>query len=197
MITACRKCRRASEKLLLKGEKCLSPNCLLVKRPYAPGDHGQSFNGKQSEYGRQLREKQKARNIYNISESQFSGYVKKANTMPGNKSENLMRILETRIDNVVYRLGLTPSRSAARQAVSHGSFNLNGHKIKTASLRVKIGDVVSIRKEKMFAEVKPNTNISWIDTDTKKMTATIKQIPTREEIDTNINESLIIEFYSR
>ena len=197
MITACRKCRRASEKLLLKGEKCLSPNCSLTKRPYAPGQHGQSFRGKISEYGRQLAEKQKARCIYNVLEAQFAGYVKKADTMQGNKSENLLKLLESRIDNVIFRLGFAPSRSAARQYVSHEFFNLNGHKVKTASLQVKPGDVIEIRKKDYFKEVKLNSAITWIDVDSKKMKAEIKHLPTREEIDTNINESLIIEFYSR
>ncbi len=197
MITACRKCRRASEKLLLKGEKCLSQNCALVKRPYAPGDHGQSFRGKVSEYGRQLNEKQKARCIYNVLEHQFAGYVEKASKMQGNQSENLLTILESRIDNIIFRLGFAPSRSAARQLVSHGFFNLNGHKVKTASLLVKVGDVIEIRKQGFFKDIKLNSALTWIDVDSKKMTATVRHLPTREEIDTNINESLIIEFYSR
>jgi len=197
MINACEKCRREGVKLLLKGEKCLSPKCTFIKRPYAPGDHGQGFHGKVSEYGRQLREKQKARRIYGISESQFAGYVKKANNMIGNNSENLIRLLETRADNVVYRLGFASSRSMARQFVYHGLFNVDGQKIKTPSLQVKEGSVVEPRKKEMFKETTLNSAVTWLDADTKKLTAKVKHLPIRDEIDTPIQESLIIEFYSR
>ncbi|MDO8444466.1 MAG: 30S ribosomal protein S4 [bacterium] len=197
MINACEKCRREGEKLLLKGEKCLSPKCTFIKRPYAPGDHGQGFRGKQSEYGRQLREKQKARRIYGISESQFSRYVEKANSLAGNNSENLIRLLETRADNVVYRLGFASSRSMARQFVSHGLFNVNGQKIKTPSLQVSVGVSIEPRKKEMFKETTLNSTNTWLDVDTKKMTGLVKHMPIRDEIDTPIEESLIIEFYSR
>lgn len=197
MIKACKKCRREGEKLLIKGERCLTPKCAITKRPYAPGDHGQGFHGKVSEFGRQLREKQKARRIYGISEGQFSKYVKKADTMVGNKSENLMRLLETRIDNVVYRLGFASSRSLARQMVSHGLITLNGRKVGTASLIIKANDVIAPKKKDNFKEISLNTSLTWLDADTKKLEGTVKHIPVRDEIDTPINESLIIEFYSR
>lgn len=197
MIKACKKCRREGEKLLIKGDRCLSPKCALTKRAYAPGDHGQGFHGKVSEFGRQLREKQKARRIYGISESQFSKYVEKSDKIIGNKSENLMRFLETRIDNVVYRLGFASSRSLARQMVSHGLFNINGRKVGTASLIVKASDVISPRKKEMFKEITLNSSITWLEVDSKKLEGTVKHLPVRDEIDTPINESLIIEFYSR
>lgn len=197
MLKACKKCRREGEKLLIKGERCLSPKCALTKRAYAPGDHGQGFHGKVSEFGRQLREKQKARRIYGISEGQFSKYVGKANTMIGNKSENLMRLLETRIDNVIYRLGFASSRSSARQMVSHGLFNINGKKVSTASLIVKASDVIVPKKKEMFKDITLNSSFTWLEVDTKKLEGSVKHLPVRDEIDTPINESLIIEFYSR
>lgn len=197
MIQACKKCRREGMKLLLKGERCLSSKCSVARRAYAPGDHGQGFRGKMSEYGKQLREKQKARRIYGIDESQFKSYVQKANIMLGNKTENLMRLLETRLDNLVYRLGFASSRSQARQMVSHGLFQVNGRKAMTPSYLVKAGAIISAKKPEMFKEVDLNKSIIWLDTDDKKKTGTLKHLPTREEIDTPINESLIIEFYSR
>lgn len=184
-------------KLLLKGERCLSSKCSVARRAYAPGDHGQGFRGKMSEYGKQLREKQKARRIYGIDESQFKSYVQKANIMLGNKTENLMRLLETRLDNLVYRLGFASSRSQARQMVSHGLFQVNGRKAMTPSYLVKAGAIISAKKPEMFKEVDLNKSIIWLDTDDKKKAGTLKHLPTREEIDTPINESLIIEFYSR
>jgi small subunit ribosomal protein S4 len=197
MNDACEKCRREGEKLLLKGEKCLGPKCTLIKRPYAPGQHGQGFRKKVSEYGRQLREKQKARRIYGISESQFSNYVKRANGMTGNNSENLVRLLETRADNVVYRLGFASSRAMARQFVSHGLFNIDGHKVKTPSILVHEGASIEPRKKTMFKETTLNSAITWLDIDAKKLTGVVKHLPVRDEIDTPIQESLIIEFYSR
>lgn len=197
MINPCKKCRREGEKLSLKGERCLSPKCAMVKRAYAPGDHGQGFRGKMSEYGKQLREKQKAKRIYNINESQFKAYVLKANKMIGNNTENLMRLLETRIDNIVNRIGLAGSRSSARQIVSHGHLIVNDHRVLTPSFQVKAGDVIRAKKPEMFKDLAVNTSVSWLDVDAKKMTATVKHLPLREEIDTPINESLIIEFYSR
>jgi small subunit ribosomal protein S4 len=197
METACKKCRREGVKLILKGERCLSNKCAIVKRPYAPGSSGQGFKGKMSEYGKQLREKQKAKRIYNINETQFKNYVTKANNMIGNKTENLMQLLETRVDNVILRAGFAPSHSKARQCISHGLFTLNGHPIYTPSIQVQIGDIIAPKKKEAYAEISLNTALSWLDADTKKMTATIRHLPAREEIDTPINESLIIEYYSR
>ena len=182
---------------MIKGERCLSAKCAMLKRAYAPGDHGQGFRSKMSEYGRQLREKQKARRIYGISESQFSKYVEVANTMVGNKTENLMRLLESRIDNIVYRLGLASSRSLARQLVSHGHITVNSKKVTTASYRVKFGDLICPKNTEMFKDITLNSACVWLTTDNKKLEGLVKHSPLREEIDTPVNESLIIEFYSR
>ena len=197
METACKKCRREGVKLVLKGDRCMSAKCAMVKRPYAPGQAGHNFQRKMSEYGKQLREKQKAKRIYDINETQFKNYVTKANTMAGNKTENLMQLLETRIDNVVLRSGFAPSHSKARQLVAHGLFLVNGKIVYTPSLQVKAGDVVEPKKKTAYAETTLNGALSWFDVDNKKMTSTIKHLPAREEIDTPINESLIIEYYSR
>lgn len=197
MLQGCRKCRREGDKLMLKGDKCLGAACTFVKRPYAPGQHGQSFKGKMSEYGKQLREKQKARKIYGISESQFRKYVELADKLPGNKTENLMQLLESRVDNIVYRLGFATSRAMARQMVSHGRMTLNGKRITIPSIRVKAGDIITPKVADKFKELTLNSSILWLDSDSKKMTGTVKHLPTREEIDTPVNESLIIEFYSR
>lgn len=197
MIKDCKKCRREGVKLSLKGEKCLSAKCPVVKRPYAPGDHGQNFRGKISEYGKQLREKQKARRIYGIGEAQFRSYVKLAETLIGNKTENLMRLVETRLDNVVHRLGFARSRAEARQMVSHGLIVVNGRKVTIPSYRVKAGQIITPKHPEKFAEITLNTAVSWLDADTKKLSGTIIHLPSRDEIDTPVNESLIIEFYSR
>lgn len=197
MILACKKCRREGEKLMLKGERCTSPKCAMIKRPYAPGQHGQSFRGKISEYGKQLREKQKARRIYGIGEKQFANYAEKADKLAGNTAENLLSLLESRLDNSLYRLGFAPSRSAARQLVSHGLFKVNDQKISIPSFLVKPKDTIYPIKKESFKEVNPINLPSWISFDQKKLLGTVNHTPTREEIDTTVNESLIIEFYSR
>lgn len=197
MIKSCKKCRREGEKLMLKSERCASPKCAMVKRPYAPGQHGQSFQRKMSEYGKQLREKQKARRIYGISEKQFAGYAEQADKMQGNSAENLLRLIETRLDNVVYRLGFTGSRSHARQVVSHGLFKVNGQKVTVPSYLVKVGDKIEPSNKENFKDATLSTASTWLDADLKKHEGYVKALPTRQEIDTTINESLIIEYYSR
>lgn len=196
MSNACEKCRREGVKLILKGERCLSPKCAFIKRAYAPGDHGQGFRGKVSEYGKQLREKQKAKRIYGMREIQFANLVQKADKLSGNTSQNLMMLLETRLDNIVFRLGYAPSRAAARQLVSHGNFNVNGHKTNIPSYGVKQGDVVEPKKSERFKDMRAGT-VSWINFEPKKHKAEVAHLPMREEIDTPVNENLIIEFYSR
>lgn len=197
MIKACKKCRREGEKLMLKGERCFSPKCAVVKRPYAPGQHGQSFHGKISEYGKQLREKQKARRIYGIAESQFANCAEAADKLTGNTAQNLLQLLERRLDNVVFRLGFTDSRSHARQVVAHGLMKVNGHKVTIPSYSVSESDIITPAHKEMFKEVKGENVPTWLELDAKKLEGKVKRIPTREEIDTTINESLIIEFYSR
>lgn len=197
MLQACKKCRREGIKLIIKGERCLSPKCAMTKKGYGPGDHGQGFRSKVSEYGKQLREKQKARRIYGIRETQFANYVKHAQKSTGSKTENLMRLLETRLDNIVYRLGFAPSRAAARQLVSHGFFRVNDGRVTIPSYRVKPLDMITPKKHKLFAELSLGNNVSWLESNSKKLSATVKHLPSREEIDTPVNENLIIEFYSR
>jgi small subunit ribosomal protein S4 len=197
MLKACKKCRRESEKLMLKGERCTSPKCAMIKRPYAPGQHGQSFHGKTSEYGKQLREKQKARRIYGMGENQFALYAEKAEKIEGNSAENLLILLESRLDNILYRLGFADSRSQARQFVSHGLFKVNEHKVSIPSFLVKTGDIITPAKKEKFKEIKSANLPTWIALDQKNISAKVNHAPTREEIDTTVNESLIIEFYSR
>ncbi|MFA7253536.1 MAG: 30S ribosomal protein S4 [Patescibacteria group bacterium] len=197
MLKACKKCRREGEKLLLKGERCLSAKCSVVRRSYAPGEHGQGFRSKMSEYGRQLREKQKARRMYGISESQFRNYAKKSSEMAGDSIENLLILLESRLDNVVFRMGYASSRSESRQYVSHGLFTVNGHKVTIASYQVKPGSIISPKKPEKFQEVDLNKSLSWVEMDQKKVSGEVLHLPTKDEIDTQVNASLIIEFYSR
>ena len=197
MIKACKKCRREGEKLLLKGERCLSQKCAVLKRAYAPGQHGQSFHGKSSEFGKQLREKQKAKRIYGIAERQFASYVEMAGKTQGNKPENLVRILETRLDNVVFRSGWASSRSQARQMISHRLFKVNNSKVNIPSYIVTVGEVVEPVNKTAFQENKNSGIPTWLDLDVKKVNSTVKHLPVRDEIDTTLNENLIIEYYSR
>ena len=197
MIDACKKCRREGEKLLLKGERCLGPKCAVVKRPYAPGQHGQARFTKMSEYGKQLREKQKARRIYGMGETQFANYAEAAGKAEGNTSLNLLKLLETRLDNVIYRLNFADSRSKSRQMVSHGLVLVNGKKLSLPSYHLKEGDEVSLKHPDKEADARKVNIPSWMELDAKKGIGKVKHIPTREEIDLTVNENLIIEFYSR
>ena len=184
---------------MIKGERCLSVKCAMVKRPYAPGSHGQgSFSArKTSEFGRQLREKQKTRSIYGLREKQFRNYLVKAEKIAGNTAENLMRLLESRLDNVVYRLGFSASRPHARQMVSHGLVRVNGQKINIPSYLISEGDVIEPKNKEKYTDFKHEMAPSWLELDTKKLSGRVKHKPAREEIDTPVNENQIIEFYSR
>lgn len=182
---------------MLKGERCLTAKCAFARRSYGPGQHGQNFRGKRSEYGKQLREKQKTRKIYGIDEQQFANYVLIADKMEGNNAANLMTVLELRLDNIIFRTGLAVSRSQARQFAAHGLFQVNGRTSTIPSMLVKPGDVITPKNEEFFKVIETNCASTWIDYSAKKMTATIKHIPSREEIDTVVNENLIIEYYSR
>ena len=200
----CKLCRREGEKLFLKGAKCYSEKCPVVDRNFVPGQHGKDRK-KTSEYGLQLRAKQKARRYYGVLENQFHHYFELAERKTGVTGENLLRILESRLDNVVYRLGWANSRAEARQLVVHNHFTLNGKKVNVPSLLVKAGDVVALKagsrdsvkiKEILEANDGRPTPV-WMDLNKETLEAKIVNLPTREEIDAPIEEQLIVEFYSK
>ena len=203
--SVCRQCRREGLKLYLKGERCYTEKCAVDRRAYAPGQHGQRRRGKVSEYGLQLREKQKARRPYGVLEGQFHKYFKEADRRKGITGENLLQILESRLDNVVYRMGFALSRPEARQLVKHGHFTVNGRKVDIPSYQVKADDVVAIRESsrdkgrfKDLAELmKTQGTMEWLDVDRENLTGKVLRLPTREEIDIPIAEHLIVELYSR
>ena len=198
----CKLCRREGQKLFLKGERCYSSKCALERRNYAPGQHGQARK-KQSEYGLQLREKQKAKRFYGVPETQFRNLFEKAAKKQGKTGENLMILLETRLDNVVFRLGFAASRKEARQLVTHGHFTLNGHKANIPSMEVKAGDVIKVKERSTsspkFKEIKEMsiTVPSWMTVDVDKLEGKVVAMPRREDIDTPIAEHLIVELYSK
>ena len=200
----CRQCRREGEKLFLKGERCFSPACAIDRRAYAPGQHGQGRK-KQSEYGLQLREKQKAKRIYGILEKQFRSYFDMADRQKGVTGENLLRVLELRLDNVAYRIGLGRSRTEARQVVRHNLVTVNGKKVNIPSYQVKAGDVIEVKESarsyERFKEISEVTGSrivpEWIDADLDNLKGTVIAIPDREQIDTEIQETLIVELYSK
>ena len=200
----CRICRREGQKLFLKGSRCYSDKCSVTRRNYAPGQHGQKRT-KLSEYGNQLREKQKTRSFYGVGEKQFRKYFEMAYAKKGITGTNLLQILESRLDNVVYRLGLGTSRPQARQIVTHGNIEVNGRKVDIASYLVKPGDVISIReirrdnkliKENIEAGAKRPVP-EWLDLDVKNYSAKVLRAVTREEIDLPVEEQLIVELYSK
>lgn len=200
----CKLCRREGTKLYLKGERCYSDKCALSKRAYAPGQHGQGRK-KVTEYGIQLREKQKTKRIYGLLEKQFRAYFDKAARQKGIAGENLLQILERRLDNVVYRLGFAGSRNEARQIVRHSHIAVNGRRVNIPSFLVKPGDVVEIREDrrkqpriKEIMEVADQKIIpEWLSRDLEGYRGEILRLPIREEIDTPIEEHMIVELYSR
>lgn len=200
----CRLCRRENDKLYLKGDRCYSDKCALTRRSYPPGQHGQGRQ-KFSEYGLQLREKQKARRLYGVMEKQFRRYFKEADRRKGVTGETLLQLLESRIDNVVYRLGLARSRAEARQLVNHGHFQVNGRKVDIPSYLTKAGDVVAVRENrknksifKEIAEERQQQKVAdWLEVDYEKLEGRVMRIPQREEIDVPVQEHLIVELYSR
>ena len=201
---ACRLCRREGRKLFLKGDRCVSDKCAVGKRSKAPGQHGDSRQ-KVKEYGRQLREKQTARRYYGVLEKQFKKYYVKAEKKPGITGENLLSVLETRLDNAVYRMGMASSHKEARQLVLHAHFRLNGKKVNIPSMLVKPGDVITLREksrdsakikeliERMQTAVIPK----WLDVDRTNVVAKVTSVPAREDIDFDFNEQLIVELYSK
>ena len=200
----CRLCRREGEKLFLKGERCYSEKCSIGRRAYAPGQHGQGRK-KTSEYGLHLRAKQRARRYYGVNEVQFSHYFEMAMRKTGVTGENLLRILESRLDNVVYRAGFASSRAEARQLVGHGHFEVNGKRVDIASYLLKAGEVITVceksrASEKIKAVVEANSGRpvpSWLDANSEAYTVKVLNLPERDAIDTPVEEQLIVEFYSK
>ncbi len=203
--SVCRQCRREGEKLFLKGDRCYSEKCSVERKPYPPGANARKRRQKQSEYGLQLREKQKTRKIYGVMEKQFRNYFKKADRQQGITGTNLLVLLERRLDNIVYRLGFASSRAEARQLVNHGHFTINGRKATIPSMLVKVGDVIQVKENSKdavkFQEIKDQatykTPPEWLTVDAENLTGDILAYPIREQIDTTVNEQLIIELYSR
>jgi small subunit ribosomal protein S4 len=198
----CRVCRREGMKLFLKGERCLTEKCAIERRSYPPGEHGRG-RIKQSEYLLQLREKQKARRYYGLLEKQFRNYYEKASSAAGITGEVLLRMLETRLDNVVYRLGFAASRSQARQLVRHGHFQINGRRVNIPSYQVKPDSIVSLRPGSPAEQViRDATDLTasvapWLQADHDNLTGKILRWPERAEIDTPVQEQLIVELYSK
>lgn len=201
----CRQCRREGEKLFLKGEKCFTDKCAIEKRNFPPGQHGQRRNQRLSDYGVQLREKQKLRRIYGILEGQFRSYYAEADRQKGITGENLLQLLEGRLDNVAYRMGLGASRTEARQIVRHNSILVNGKRVNIPSFQVKPGDVVQVadasksqlRITGALAAAEQRGFPEWLEVDVKALKGTFKAKPQRDELPSTINESLVVELYSK
>ena len=201
---ACKLCRREGAKLFLKGERCLSGKCSFDRRPVAPGQHG-AARKKVEEYGMQLREKQKTKRYYGVLEKQFKSYFVKADKMEGVTGENLLSLLERRLDNVVYRMGMAESRTDARQLVLHGHFTLNGKKVTIPSLQIKVGDVITVKESSRSSEkikgliegLDGRIFPKWLDVDKKNAQAKVTALPKREDVEFPFEEQLIVELYSK
>ena len=201
---ACKLCRREGTKLFLKGERCTSGKCALDRRSTAPGQHGAATK-KQREYGIQLREKQKTKRYYGVQEKQFKSYFAEADRVEGMTGENLIKLIERRLDNVVYRMGMAESRKEARQLVLHEHFELNGKKVNIPSIIVKAGDEIKVRENfrssakcKALAEgLQTKTAPKWLDVDKTALSAKVVALPERDDVDFEINEQMIVEFYSK
>lgn len=208
----CKLCRREGEKLYLKGERCFTPKCAFERRSFAPGQHGRTGSrgggnrtGRESDYLRQLRAKQRARRVYGVLERQFRRYYEVALQRRGLTGLNLLQILESRLDNVVYRLGFASSRAQARLLVTHGHFTVNGRRTDVPSMLLRDGDSVAVRDGSRALEyfkvlgdlADARTSPSWLNRDTKQMSGAIQRLPERAEIDGSLNEQLIVEYYSR
>lgn len=201
----CRLCRREGKKLFLKGDRCYSEKCAINRRPTPPGQHGGDRRKKLSEYGVQLREKQKTRRAYGILEKQFEKYFHMAEKQPGIAGENLLILLETRLDNVVFRMGYAGSRAQARQVVRHGHITVNGRRVNIPSYLIKTGDVVAVKEKsasevELFKVLKEGASRAipqWLQVDFEKLEGTVIAKPTRDDIDIPIEEHLIVEYYSK
>jgi len=199
---SCKLCRREGQKLFLKGERCTSKKCAMENRAFAPGQHG-TLRKKASGYSVQLREKQKTKRAYGLLEKQFRAYYEEAERMTGVTGENMLALIERRLDNVVYRMGIGSSRAQSRQIVNHGLITVNGRTVDIASFQTKPGDVVAVKETKK--ETKIATELrgakivmpKWVEFDTETLTGKVIDLPKREDIDLNINEQLIIELYSK
>ena len=200
----CRICRREGQKLFLKGSRCYSDKCSISRRNYAPGQHGQK-RAKLSEYGTQLREKQKTKPYYGVGEKQFRGYFEMASNKKGITGENLLQILESRLDNVVYRLGFGASRAQARQLVNHGQFAVNGQRVDIPSYLVKAGDVITVRENKkengaIKANIEANSARpvpAWLELNNETLSGKVVRLASREDVDIPVEEHLIVELYSK
>jgi len=201
----CKQCRRLGDKLFLKGERCNSAKCGIVKRNYPPGVHGNKGRTRQTEYGLQLAEKQKALKEYRIMEKQFRLTFEKAQEQAGDTGENFLRLLESRLDNTVYRLAFTDSRDKARQLVNHGHFTVNGKLVTIPSYKIKVGDIVAIKesskKSKVFAnlseKIKKQSVPSWLNLDAATLSGKVLNLPKKDDLALNLNPQMIVEFYSR
>ena len=200
----CRLCRREGQKLFLKGDRCYTDKCSISRRNYAPGQNGQKKK-KLSEYGTQLREKQKTKSFYGVGEKQFRKYFEMASNTKGITGENLLQLLESRLDNVVYRLGFGSSRAQSRMMITHGTFEVNGKKVDIASYLVKPGDVIAvreIRKDNGFIKQNMETNAArpvpaWLEKDAEKLSGKVIRLAAREDVDLPVEEHLIVELYSK
>ena len=201
----CRQCRREGEKLFLKGEKCFTDKCAIERRPYAPGQHGQKSGQRLSDFGKQLREKQKVRRIYGVLEGQFRRVYAEASRRKGVTGESLLQILESRLDTVAYRMGFGASRTEARQVVRHNGILVNGKRVNIPSYQVKPGDVVEVAdKSKAQLRIKAAADAAesrgvpeWMEVDAKALKGTFKALPQRSELPATINEALVVELYSK
>ena len=197
---SCRLCRREGEKLFLKGQRCYTGKCAIARRSFAPGQHGQGRK-KVSEYGTQLREKQKTKRFYGVLEKQFRITFERAEHMRGKTGENLLQLLEMRMDNIVYRMGFAVSRSEARQLVTHGHFTVNGRKMDIPSATLKAGDQIEVRetsrKSSKFQELEKRNLPAWLTFDPEALKGSVVQSPGREDVDIEVNETLIVELYSK
>lgn len=201
----CRLCRREDMKLFLKGDRCYTDKCGFERRAYAPGQHGQNRRRKASDYGEQLREKQKVKRLYGIAERQFRGYYYKANRMKGITGENLLVLLERRLDNIVYRLGFASDHAEARQLIRHGHVVVNSKRINIPSYLVRVGEVISVKeKSRKISRIAESISAidrrgvpQWIELDKEKIEGRVKSLPTREDFTMPIREQLIVELYSK
>lgn len=201
----CRLCRRDMTKLFLKGERCYTSKCAIERRAYPPGQHGPGRQKKLSQYGIQLREKQKLRRMYGVSEKQFRAYFRRAASLPGVSGENFLILLERRLDNVVFRLGFAASRSAARQLVAHGNIAVNGKKLDIPAYIVRAGEEISVIDrhvnnafvQEALQKARIRQVPQWLELDGDKPLGKIAALPSREQIDTQVTEQLIVEFYSK